>query len=166
MAGFGCPPRTERVFSYRPNSRGAFWAGNVNIIRPTVDLKYFRPNPLYRSHILAFHLAGPLLTGYGAKVAPPFARSFIGGLQDIRGFDSWGITPIAYIASNATVTIYNDDGTRRKQSILVNGMPTLVNATMNIPIYQLITPGGDTQAIANFEYRIRIFGPVNVNAFP
>jgi outer membrane protein insertion porin family len=144
---------------------GSFLGGNVNIIRPTLDLKYFRPNPLYRRHILAFHLAGSLLTGYGGKVAPPFARSFIGGEQDIRGFDSWGITPIAYIASEATITIYNDDGTPRKQSILVNGMPTLVNATMNIPIYQLITPGGDTQAIANFEYRIKIFGPVTLALF-
>jgi outer membrane protein insertion porin family len=144
---------------------GNFLGGNVNIIRPALDLKYFRPNPLYRRHILAFHFAGSLLTGYGGKVAPPFARSFIGGEQDIRGFDSWGITPIAYIASDATITIYNNDGTPRKQSVLVNGMPTLVNATMNIPIYQLITPGGDTQAIANFEYRIRIFGPVTLALF-
>ena len=27
-------------------------------------------------------------------------------------------------------------------------------------MYQLIFPGGDTQGVANFEYRIPIFGPV------
>jgi outer membrane protein insertion porin family len=108
---------------------------------------------------------GSLLTGYGGKVAPPFSRSFIGGEQDIRGFDNWGITPIAYIASQATVTVYNNDGTPRKQTVVVNGVPTLVNSTMNIPIYQLITPGGDTQAVGNFEYRIKIFGPVTLAVF-
>jgi outer membrane protein insertion porin family len=44
-------------------------------------------------------------------------------------------------------------------------VPTLVNATMNIPTYQLITPGGDTQAIVNCEYRVRIFGPVTLVLF-
>jgi outer membrane protein insertion porin family len=36
---------------------------------------------------------------------------------------------------------------------------------MNIPTYQLITPGGDTQLIGNFEYRIPIFGPVTLALF-
>src|SRR5258708_30695351 len=36
---------------------------------------------------------------------------------------------------------------------------------MQIPTYQLITPGGDTQGVGNFEYRIPIFGPVTLAAF-
>ena len=144
---------------------GSFLGGNVNTIRPSIDLKYFHPNPLHRSDILAFHLMGSLLTGYGGKVAPPFARTFIGGEQDIRGFEIWGITPIAYIASTANVSVYNNDGTLRQQKVLVNGVQTLVNSTMSIPTYQLITPGGDTQLIGNFEYRIKIFGPVTLAIF-
>ena len=144
---------------------GSFLGGNVNTIRPTIDAKYFKPNPLHRSHILAFHFMGSMLTGYGGKVAPPFARTFIGGEQDIRGFEIWGITPIAYVASEATVPIYNNDGTPRTQKVAVNGVQTLVNASMNIPTYQLITPGGDTQLIGNFEYRIPIFGPVTLALF-
>jgi outer membrane protein insertion porin family len=31
---------------------------------------------------------------------------------------------------------------------------------MNVPTYQLITPGGDAHSVANFEYRIPIVGPV------
>jgi outer membrane protein insertion porin family len=108
---------------------------------------------------------GSLLTGYGGKVAPPFARTFIGGEQDIRGFEIWGITPIAYIASTSNVSVYNNDGTLRQQKVLVNGVQTLVNSTMAIPTYQLITPGGDTQMIGNFEYRIKIFGPVTLAIF-
>ena len=144
---------------------GSFLGGNVNTIRPSIDLKYFHPNPLHRSHILAFHFMGSLLTGYGGKVAPPFSRTFIGGEQDIRGFEIWGITPIAYIASNANVNVYNNDGTQRQQKAVVNGVTTLVNSTMTIPTYQLITPGGDTQTIGNFEYRIKIFGPVTLALF-
>jgi len=37
--------------------------------------------------------------------------------------------------------------------------------TMTIPTYQLITPGGDTQLLANFEYRIPIVGPVILAPF-
>ena len=37
--------------------------------------------------------------------------------------------------------------------------------TQTIPIYQLIYPGGDTQLIGNFEYRIPIFGPVTMALF-
>ncbi|HVP46796.1 MAG TPA: outer membrane protein assembly factor BamA [Bryobacteraceae bacterium] len=145
---------------------GSFLGGNVNTVRPSIDLKYFHPNPLHRSHILAFHFMGSLLTGYGGKVAPPFARTFIGGEQDIRGFEIWGITPIAYIASAATgVPVYNNDGTPRQQKVVVNGVQTLVPTTITIPTYQLITPGGDTQLIGNFEYRIKIFGPVTLALF-
>jgi outer membrane protein insertion porin family len=144
---------------------GSFLGGNVNTIRPSLDLKYFHPNPFHRSHILAVHFMGSLLTGYGGKVAPPFARTFIGGEQDIRGFEIWGITPIAYIASSANVSVYNNDGTIRQQKVVVNGVQTLLNSVMSIPTYQLITPGGDTQLIGNFEYRIKIFGPVTLALF-
>jgi outer membrane protein insertion porin family len=144
---------------------GSVLGGNVNTIRPSLDLKYFHPNPLHRSHILAFHFMGSLLTGYGGKVAPPFSRTFIGGEQDIRGFQIWGITPIAYIASDATVNVYNNDGSVRQQKELINGVQTLTPSTMTIPVYQLITPGGDTQLIGNFEYRIKIFGPVTLALF-
>jgi outer membrane protein insertion porin family len=158
-------PTNGRSIFFSMQFAGSLLGGNVNTMRPTIDLKYFHPSRLNRNHILAFHLMASVLTGYGGKVAPPFSRTFIGGEQDIRGFDNWGITPIAFIASEATVNVYNNDGTPRKQTVSLNGVPTLVNATMNIPIYQLITPGGDTQAVGNFEYRIKIFGPVTLAVF-
>ena len=61
--------------------------------------------------------------------------------------------------------VYNNDGTARQQKVLVNGVPSLVNVTQRIPINQIIFPGGDTQVITNWEYRIPIFGPVTLALF-
>jgi outer membrane protein insertion porin family len=144
---------------------GSILGGNINTIRPSLDLKYFRPAPWHRSHILAFHLLGSLITGYGGKYIAPFSRTFIGGEQDVRGFEIWGITPIAYVASSASVNVLNNDGSARTQKVVQNGVVTSVPVTMTVPRYQLITPGGDTQVVGNFEYRIPIVGPVTLAVF-
>jgi outer membrane protein insertion porin family len=146
---------------------GSFLGGNVNVIRPVVTASYFKPNPLNKRHVLAFHGLASHISGYGGKVAPPFSRSYIGGEQDIRGFDIWGISPIAFVASESTVNVLNDNGTARTQKIIdgTTGAVSFANTTMKIPIYQLVFPGGDTQMVGNFEYRIPIVGPVNLAAF-
>jgi outer membrane protein insertion porin family len=144
---------------------GSFLGGNVNTIRPTFEFKYFHPNPLHRHHILAYHFMTSVLSGYGGKSAPPFSRTYIGGEQDIRGFDIWGISPIAFIASQTGVNVLNNNGTPRMQKVYANGVPTLQAVTENIPAYQIIFPGGDTQVVSNFEYRIPIFGPVTAALF-
>jgi len=144
---------------------GSILGGNINTIRPSVDLKYFHPAPWHRSHILAFHMLGSLISGYGGKYIAPFSRTFIGGEQDVRGFEIWGITPIAYVASSASINVLNDDGSARTQKVVQNGVVTSVPVTMTVPRYQLITPGGDTQVVANAEYRIPIVGPVILAIF-
>jgi outer membrane protein insertion porin family len=144
---------------------GSLLGGNVNTISPTVEAKYFRPAPWHKSHILAFHFMGSLITGYGGRFVPPFARRFMGGEQDIRGFEIWGITPIAFVPSAATVNVLNDDGSPRTQKVISGGTVTTAPVTMQVPTYQLITPGGDTQAVFNFEYRIPIVGPVTLAPF-
>src|SRR6185312_9960078 len=73
--------------------------------------------------------------------------------------------PIAFIPSSANVNILNADGSQRVQKQLVNGYPTPVNVTTAIPTYQVITPGGDSHAVINVEYRIPIFGPVTLVPF-
>ena len=144
---------------------GSIIGGNVNTVRPTIDLKYFKPAPWHKSHILAFHALGSMLTGYGGKLVPPFMRTYIGGEQDIRGFEIWGVSPIAFVPSEATINILNENGTPRMQKTLVNGVLTETPSTMKIPIYQLVFPGGDTQMVGNFEYRIPIVGPVTLALF-
>jgi outer membrane protein insertion porin family len=41
---------------------------------------------------------------------------------------------------------------------VVNGALTPQPVTMTMPIYQIITPGGDWQSYGNFEYRIPVIG--------
>jgi outer membrane protein insertion porin family len=144
---------------------GSILGGNVSTISPTIDAKYFHPNPLHKSHILAFHVMGSMITGYNGRYVPPFSRRFMGGEQDIRGFEIWGITPIAFIPSSAPVNVLNADGSARTQKVVSGGAITTAPVTMNVPTFQLITPGGDTQLLLNFEYRIPIVGPVTLAPF-
>lgn len=158
------PTRGRSVF-ISTEFAGSFLGGNVNTVRPSVDVQWFHPSPKWQRNVLAFHMLGSFLTGYGGRVAPPFARSYIGGEQDVRGFDFYSISPIAFVASDANVAILKKDGTPVVQNLTSNGITTTYNPTLHIPIYQLVTPGGDTQAVVNFEYRIPILGPVTLAPF-
>jgi outer membrane protein insertion porin family len=158
-------PTGGKSLFFSTSFSGSFLGGNVNTIQPVLEAKYFKPAPWNRKHILAFHALASLITGYGGKEIPPFSRTYIGGEQDIRGFQIWGVSPIAFIPSEATVNVYNNDNTQRTELVKVNGVLSPVNVTMKIPIYQLAFPGGDTHAVGNFEYRIPIFGPVILAIF-
>ena len=158
-------PTAGRSVYFATAFAGSFLGGNVNTVRPTVEIKYFKPAPWHKKDVLAFHLMSSTILGYGGKSVPPFARAFIGGEQDIRGFDFFSITPVAYIPSSAQVSVMNADGSARTQKVFVNGVASQQPVTMTIPSYQLITPGGDTQIIGNFEYRIPIMGPVTLALF-
>jgi len=145
---------------------GSFLGGNVNTIQPTIEGKYFKKAPWHPQHILAFHILGSMITGYGGKAVPPFARTYMGGEQDIRGFQIWGISPIAFIPSEATINVLNNDGSQRTELVKnPDGQLVATDVTMNIPIYQLAFPGGDTHVVSNVEYRIPIFGPVTLAIF-
>ncbi len=136
---------------------GTELGGNVNTIQPTFDAKYFRPG-LKKGHVIGLHLSARMIIGYGGKSAPPFSRYFTGGENDVRGFYDWTISPIVYLPSDvASVQVYNSDGTLRTQK----GVPV----TMTVPSYQVTFPGGDTNIVGNFEYRIPIVGPVTLAIF-
>jgi outer membrane protein insertion porin family len=134
------------------------------MIEPTVDAKYFRAG-FRKGHVIGMHALGRFVSGYGGKVAPPFNRFYMGGENDIRGFEIWGVSPIAYIPSEANINVLNNDGSARLQKVIVDGVEQFAPVTQKIPVYQLIFPGGDTQVVTNFEYRIPIVGPVILAAF-
>ncbi len=142
------------------------FGGNVNTIEPTLDLKYFR-HGFKRGHVIGFHMLARMLTGYGGKVAPPFNRYYIGGENDIRGFEIWGISPIGFIPSIANIDIRNGDGSIRQQRVVdpTTGIVSFQSIKQALPIYQMVFPGGDTNVTANFEYRIPIVGPVTLALF-
>ncbi len=143
---------------------GSVLGGNVNMVRPVISTTYFRRG-IWKSHVIGMRAMGSFLSGYGGKLAPPFSRFYMGGEQDIRGFDIWSVGPWAYVPSEGVVQVYNDDGSARTQKIIVDGKDTFVPVTQTIPIYRMIYPGGDTQLIGNFEYRIPIVGPVTLAGF-
>jgi outer membrane protein insertion porin family len=157
------PTRGKSIFASLSFAGGPL-GGNVNLIEPTVSFTHFRAG-FMKGHVIGMRTLGRMVMGYGGKVAPPFNRVFMGGEQDVRGFEIWSIIPLAYIPSEATVNVLNNDGSARQQKIIVDGEVQSVNVTQQIPIYQIVFPGGDTQGIANFEYRIPIFGPVVLAAF-
>jgi outer membrane protein insertion porin family len=138
--------------------------GNVKMVSPTIDFKYFRP-ALKKGHVLGFHALGRAVTGYGGVAAPPFNRFYMGGENDIRGFDIWGISPIAYVPSYANVPLLNSDGSARMQKTIIDGQTGFVPVMQDIPVFQMIFPGGDLQLVGNFEYRIPIAGPLTLALF-
>jgi outer membrane protein insertion porin family len=134
--------------------------GNVRMVEPTVDAKYFRRG-FKQGHVIGMHALGRFVTGYGDRVAPPFNRFYMGGENDIRGFDIWQISPVAYVPTAAQVPVLNADGSARQQRIVLpDGTSEFQTIFQQAPAYQLIFPGGDTQFVGNFEYRVPIAGPV------
>ncbi len=144
---------------------GAAIGGNVNTLQPSLDIAYFRRG-IFKSNVMGFHLNGKFISGYGGRVAPPYSRYYMGGEDDVRGFDILTISPIAYIPTEGTVSVLNADGTPRVQRIVgSDGSIGTAQVTQTVPSYQLILPGGDTYGVFNYEYRIPIVGPVTLAPF-
>lgn len=144
---------------------GSVIGGNVNTIQPALDIAYFR-HGLFKGNVMGFHLNGRFISGFAGKDAPPYARYYMGGEDDIRGFDLLTISPVAYIPTTETINVLNNDGTQRVQKLAgPNGTYTLSAVTATVPAYQLILPGGDTATVFNYEYRIPIVGPVTLAPF-
>jgi len=144
--------------------------GTVHTIRPIISYKQFFPVNKRRNAI-GYNVQGSFITGFNGVVAPPFERSYLGGENDIRGFDIRTVSPIAYLPSVQSIALRNPDGT----FVPANpGLPVLTNASgqcaqncwnIPLPFQQLVTPGGDLSVNANLEYRITIAGPVALAPF-
>lgn len=158
-------PTAGKSLSVSLQFAGSILGGNVNQIEPTIDAKYFHRGFSPR-HVVGAHFLGRHVTGFGGKTAPPFNRFFMGGEYDIRGFQIWGISPLVFVPVEGSAPLLNSDGTPKQQRVLdANGIPTFTSVNNKIPSYQVVTPGGDTSLVFNFEYRIPIFGPVTLAPF-
>jgi outer membrane protein insertion porin family len=157
------PSRGQSFFAGLSYSGGPL-GGNVNTISPSITYTRFRKG-LRPGDVIGFRLLTRMMAGYGGKDVPPFTRIFMGGENDVRGFETWTVGPFAYIPSSTSVPVLNNDGSARQQKILVNGVETFQAVTQTIPFYQIVFAGGDTQAVANFEYRIKIIGPLTLAIF-
>jgi len=135
--------------------------GNVKAVSNVLEAKYFHPI-YHKRNVLAFHFVGSFVTGYGDRVTPPFERLFLGGEQDLRGFDIRTVTPIAFIPIATSTSFVYLDPTR----LDIAGNAT-TRSTPAIPVltFQPSFPGGDTSGVFNAEYRIPIVGPVTAAGF-
>jgi outer membrane protein insertion porin family len=135
--------------------------GTVRSIRPIVQYKRFIPVQ-NRRNAIGFNFQGSFITGYGGLVAPPFQRSYMGGENDIRGFDIRSISPVAFLPSVGSITLTNRDGT----PVLKDPQnPRAGTVSIPIPIDQITFPGGDLSVVTNLEYRYTIYGPVALVPF-
>ena len=87
-----------------PTSLIAGAGGNVKYISPVAAFRQFYPikglklNPEGRN-VLGMRLQLAHISGFGGQVAPPTNRIYGGGENDVRGFQFYSITPVAYIPS-------------------------------------------------------------------
>jgi outer membrane protein insertion porin family len=146
--------------------------GTVYTFRPIVQYKQFFPVNKRRNAI-GYNFQGSFISGYNGVVAPPFERAYLGGDNDLRGFDIRTISPIAFLPSAQTVSLRNPDNSfvpkdpRIPVGSDANGRCAPVANCWNIPVpfQQLVTPGGDLSLAGNLEYRITIAGPVVIAPF-
>ncbi len=144
--------------------------GTVHTIRPIIQYKQFFPVQK-RRNALGYNVQASFITGYGGIVAPPFERAYLGGENDLRGFDIRTVSPIAYLPSVQNVALRNPDGTfvpanpRFPVAIGANGACAANCWSIPVPYQQLVTPGGDLSIHGNVEYRITIAGPVAIAPF-
>ncbi|HEV2912032.1 MAG TPA: outer membrane protein assembly factor BamA [Pyrinomonadaceae bacterium] len=106
---------------------------------------------------------------------PIYERFFLGDEFTIRGYNVRSITPVApldqFITTRNVVLANNRLGTPEPipglPSDIANlGLFTGPSGTNSLLLSRQFTSvGGDTQLLANLEYRIPIFGPVSIAAF-
>jgi len=144
--------------------------GTVHTIRPVVQYKQFFPVQKRRNAV-GYNVQASFISGYGGIVAPPFERAYLGGENDLRGFDIRTVSPIAYLPSAQAVPLRNQDGTfvpaNPRFPVIPGANGSCISNCWNIPVpySQLVTPGGDLSLHSNFEYRITIAGPVAIAPF-
>ncbi len=153
-------PTKGKSFYYGAGFEGGPLGGNVNTVTNTFSMTYFHPH-YHRRNVIALRFQTGMITSYGGRDVPPYDRFYLGGENDVRGFDFYTISPFVLIpfASTQTVAFTNP------QNLNQQGQP--VQQLLTVPTVQFLPtrPGGDFQAVGNVEYRIPIAGPVEMDLF-
>ena len=153
-------PTNGKSFYYGFSLEGGPLQGNVNTITNSFVTTYFHPVNKRRNVIGLKYQTG-MITGYGGKNIPPYSRFYLGGENDVRGFDFYTIAPFVEIPNATTQSVPYVNPTILNQQ----GKP--LQQFINVPMIQFFPtrPGGDFQNVGNFEYRIPIAGPVTLTLF-
>ncbi|MFL6374691.1 MAG: outer membrane protein assembly factor BamA [Pyrinomonadaceae bacterium] len=169
--------------------------GDVRTYSPSISYEQFIPIRNKRSKspdVFAFRVLGATTGTWSVSDAvrnanslayiggvPAYERFFLGSENDLRGYESRAIGPVApfdtYITSRNVVLTTNSAGahdtntglnardTSELQSLGVLTGISGANPALFTKNFRFI--GGDTELLGNFEYRRPIFGPLTVAAF-
>ncbi len=158
-------PHRGKYISASLGFAGSVLGGNVDTITPSVEMKYYHPINHGRN-TLAFQFRASTISGYDGKVPPPFARFYMGGEYDIRGFNIYSISPVIFFPTTGQVCNRDSQGRpiwavgpKGNQEVGTCGSYT------SFPYNTFEVPGGDSEVLTRFEYRIPIFGPVTLAYF-
>ena len=154
------PTGGKTIFLSVAYDGGPLLRGNVDEVSTTFNMTYFHPIN-HKRNVLAMRVLGSFITGYDGREVTPFDRFYLGGEDNLRGFDVRTVTPVVFIP-----TVTSQSFTFYDPTVLNSGgAPT--QRTISIPalIYQTAFPGGDTEGVVNLEYRIPIAGPVWMDIF-
>jgi outer membrane protein insertion porin family len=148
-------PTAGKSYFYSAAFQGGPLGGNVNTITNVFEYKMFHPVNKKRN-VLGYRFTTAYTTGFGGKGVPPFSRFYMGGEQDLRGFDIRSVSPVTFIptATATTISYHNP---------FAGGI--LTSFTVPVLTYSPTLPGGDYQGTGNLEYRIPILGPVTAALF-
>ncbi|MEP6704922.1 MAG: outer membrane protein assembly factor BamA, partial [Acidobacteriota bacterium] len=169
--------------------------GDVRTYQPNLTYLRFMPMRRKRSknpEVFAFRLQAGTIGSFATteKIrnansiafvsgVPVYERYYLGSENDIRGYDSRSLGPIApfdtyvtarnvsvssAISGASTAVPFLTDRTRNEiaQLGLLTG-PDGPNAALLSRNFRFI--GGDTQLLGNFEYRVPLFGPATLAVF-
>ena len=158
-------PHSGRDINVAVQVAGA--GGNVKYIQPVATYRQFYPIKGLKinregHNVLAYRLQLSHISGFGGEVAPPTNRIYGGGENDIRGFDIRAASPYTFIPTNIQFNLTNPDGTTVPRDPT---NPALGSVQIPLPIYRLVSIGGDTSVTANLEYRIPIVNQVTFAFF-
>jgi outer membrane protein insertion porin family len=154
------PIRPTRGRSFIVSTEVAGIGGNVSFIRPIATFTQWKP--VFKQNRLGIHLQGSFITGWEGRVAPPYQRFYLGGDNDLRGFDIRTVSPYVFVNTVQNLTLTNPDGT----PVPVDPTnPRKGSVQVPLPVTSITFPGGDTSVTGNFEYRIKVIGPVDIVPF-
>lgn len=169
--------------------------GDVRSYQPTISLSKYMPIRHKKSknpEVFAFRVLAGTIGSFATTSTirnanslsfvggvPIYERYYLGSENDIRGYNSRSIGPVApfdtyvtarnvQVATNASGTIVPVPGlnSRDRGEIASLGLltgPDGANPALLNPNFRFI--GGDTQLLGNFEYRIPIFGQATLALF-
>lgn len=158
-------PHNGKDFSAQVQIAGV--GGNVKYYSPAIAYRQYFPMKGLRvnregHNVLGIRVQLAHTAGFGGEVAPPQGRIYGGGESDVRGFDIRSSSPYTFIPNDVSYNLTNPDGTLVPRN---TSNPNLGNVVIPLPIYRLVSVGGDTQLTSNVEYRIPIVNQVTFALF-